>query len=210
MGATYTLTTILSGVRDLLNEDTADFWTDAQLTRLANDAERDVAIRSGCIKVIDTLTCAVDTRLVAFTGYKVGYLEYITDGLGLMKTFPSQLGRIPTDGTAPEKWFESGSNVGIEPMPDEKYTLSAYIHDYPSAEMTGANAPKVPAYAHFLIILKTLALALEKEKRYGQALQINSIYENGLEFLTNDIEEFMPESWEQAASDRSSGRSIGI
>lgn len=211
MGGTYTLTTLISEVRDLLNEDSADFWTDAQLTRFINDAERDIAIRSGCIKNIDSLTATANVRLVAFTGYKVGYLEYSTTGLGLMKVLPGQLGRIPTEGVTPEKWFESGSNVGIEPIPGDTYSFNAYTNDYPSAEMSaGGNAPKVPSYAQFLIILDALASALEKEKRYSQATQVRSIYENGLEFLTNDIEEFVPESQEQAASDRSAGRTIGI
>ena len=211
MGGTYTLTTLLSGVRDLLKEDSADFWTDAQLTRLINDAERDIAIRTGCIKSIDTLTATVNTRLISFTGYKVGYLEYATTGLGLMRIFPGQVGRIPTDGKTPEKWFKVGSDVGIEPIPDVAYSLNAYVHDKPSAEMSaGGNAPKVSSYAQFLIILHTLSNALRKEKRYSQATQILSIYENGIEFLTNDIEEFMPESQEQFASDRSAGRAIGV
>jgi len=211
MGGTYTLTTLISGVRDLLNEDSADFWTDAQLTRLINDAERDVAIQSGCIKNIDTLTATVNTRLVSFTGHKIGYLEYATGGLGLMQIFPGQVGRIPTDGVTPEKWFSVGGNVGIEPIPGVAYSFNAYVHDQPSAEMSaGGNAPKVSSYTQFLIILHTLANALRKEKRYSQATQIMAIYENGIDFLTNDIEDFMPESHEQFASDRSAGRAIGV
>jgi len=209
MGATYTLATLITRVRALLNEDTADFWTDAQLTRMVNDAERDIAIRTGCIKNIDTLTATINTRLITFAGYKVGYLEY--SELGLPKTMPGQVGRGPASGITPEKWFENGTSVGIEPIPTIAYTFQAYLHDYPSAEMSAdAHTSKLPTYAVLLIVLYVLMTALEKDKRHGQAMMIRTMYENELAFLINDVEEYMPESTAQAASDRSASRMVGI
>ena len=66
----YTLENMRLRVRDLLNESTADFWTDAMLNRMLNDGERDVAIKGLCLTHIDSISTTSSTRTVAYAAYR--------------------------------------------------------------------------------------------------------------------------------------------
>lgn len=205
----FNLGNLRTRIRDLLNEDSASFWTDAQINRLINDAERDIATYGQCIQNIDTANTSSATRTVAFTGYRVHYVEYSTTGLGLPKILPNQLGRIPTDETTPQKWFESGTNIGIEPVPDDVYALNVYLADYPTSEMAAdATEPTIPEHFQPLIVLHALANALKKEKRVQQATMAWRMFQNELLFNIADLITFQSESKSEYASDRSAGRTI--
>jgi len=185
----YTLENMRTRIRDLINESTALFWTDAELNRLINDGERDVAIKSLCLESIDSLSTTDAIRLVAFTGYKAIYLEYVPSGTnrGLVEILPVQLGRFPFNSTEPQYWFENGLNVGIDPLPDATYTLNAYVADYPSTEMSAnPDIPQIPDDFRPLIVLYAYGRALQKEGRFPQARLILSIYNNELLYSKMD------------------------
>jgi len=205
----FNLGNLRTRIRDLLNEDSADFWTNAQIDRLINDAERDIAMHGQCINNIDAATTVINTRTVAFAGYNVLHVEYSTAGLGLPEILPNQLGRITPDGATPQKWFENGSSVGIDPLPDAAYPLNLYIADYPTSEMAAdATEPQIPEHFQLLIVLHAYGNALKKEKRIQQATQVLGMYNNELMFTRADIIEFQSESKGEYASDRSASRSI--
>lgn len=196
----YTQENIITNCRSLLNEATASFWTDAELLRYINDAERDIAITSGCIQKIDTVTTTNATRLVAFSGYKVVAVEYVpTTGRPtyLMKITPKQLGHFTPASTYPERWFESGTNIGIDPLPNSTYTLRLYLVDYPSLEMSvNTQIPCIPPVFHSQIIQYVLYRALLKDKKIGAATQQFSIYRNDLLFNTMDKLYTIPDGYE--------------
>ena len=75
-----TLLSLKTLVRSILDETTAAQWTDANLVRWINAAERDIAIKTGCIETILSLTTTAESRLVAFTGNFVNYVEYAPSG----------------------------------------------------------------------------------------------------------------------------------
>jgi len=196
----YTLENIRTKIRDLINESTADYYTDAQINRWINDGERDVAEKGFCLKHIDSLSTASSTRIVASTGNKVGFLEYTygtASGLGLKRITTNQIGKLPNNGTTPQRWYPSGANVCIEPIPDDTYTLKAYVLDYPSIEMSAnPDAPEIPSDFRPLIILYGFARALEKAGRYAQAGQIESMYFNELIHARLDKSETVVDSWD--------------
>ncbi len=206
----YTLLELRTRIRDISNDKDATtipyFVSDAQLNRWINDAERDIAKKALCINNIDSLTTTASTRAVAFSGHRVVYLEHLisaTEGIGLKKIHPLHAGRQRQEGESPQKWFESGSNVYVEPILVAASNLKAYVADFPSAEMSSdAHTPKIPDEYQLLIILYAFEKVLHKEKRYGQAAQIKSIYENELFHTYLDKTAIIPDSYDEIENGR--------
>lgn len=192
----YTLSNLRTRVRYLLNESTAAFWTDAELNRWLNDAQRDIAIKSTCIRVIDSTTTTAAQRYVSFTGYKVLHVEY--NSIALPKIHPTQIGRAQTSSTgAPAFWFESGARVYFDPIPDNTYTVYLYVVDYPSAELSdGSPTPTIANNLRPLMVLYALSKAYEKDKRFGPAAQLMGMYESELWHARLDRVEIIPDSRE--------------
>lgn len=180
----YTVENSITRVRDILNEDTASFWIDTELTRILNDAIRDIAEVAGCIERTEDITTTASTRLTAFTANKVAYAEYIPGSgtpKGLIRIHPKQAGRVPVNGTTPQYFWEAGSNVGIEPLPDGTYTIRLYVQDYPSSDVSlNVDLAELPEEYRFLTILYTAAQAFLKSSDYGAYAQLMGIYNNEL------------------------------
>ena len=121
-------------VRTYLNETTAGFYTQAEIYRWLSVGAKDIAQKTLCIRrVLDAVT-ATNIRNVATSAYKVLHVEYVpASGRATMltKIDPLRLGHYPLTGTAPQYWYEYGSNIGIEPLPDAVYNLRLYIADMP-------------------------------------------------------------------------------
>jgi len=185
----YTMDNLRTRVRDLLNESTATFFSDAEINRWLNDGERDIAIKSLCLEQIDQLSTTGSTRTVSYSAYKVKHLEYVpTSGTpkGLVKIKPAHMGRLSGDNV-PFYWFESKNNVAIEPVPDGTYTLNAYVGDYPGSEMSlGPDIPEIPPDFRPLIVLYAFMRGLEKEVKVMQANQINGMYLSELSHGSRD------------------------
>lgn len=192
----YTLENIVLRTRDLLNEATALFYTDAQIQRWANDAVRELAAIGQCIQHIDSMNTTNGQRSVSVSGHKVEYIEYVADGKGLLKIKPKQIGKFPFNGTSPQYWFEMGNTtVNMDPIPDATYALNGYVVDYPAVEMSAnTDIPEIPPEFRPLTILYCVAMGLEKSKRYGAAAQVWGMYKNDLVHLIQDKIAFVPDS----------------
>jgi hypothetical protein len=162
---------IRTNVRDVLNEPTASKWSDAELTRLVNDAERDICIKTGCLDAVVSASTTNGSRLVSFTGHKVKYVEYVAaTRIGLQKISPKVLGHVKIDGITPQFWFQWGTSVAIEPMPTAVYALYLYVSQYPSVEMSGnTDTPSIPVNCHPLFVDYVLFRAYLKVKKFGMA-----------------------------------------
>jgi len=140
-------------VLTITNEvSTSSIFSSAVLGRFLNDAERDIAAKTGCLEHIDSLTTKASTRYVPFSGYKVKNVEYIPDSgtrVGLPKITLKHFGRLPLTGTTPQYWTQWGGLILIEPIPTTTYTLYATISDYPLNEMSAdADEPSIPSVYH--------------------------------------------------------------
>lgn len=126
-------------VRTYLNEASAGFYTKADIARWLSVAAKDIAQKTLCVRrVLDAVT-ASSTRNVATNAYKVLHVEYIPSSgrpIMLAKIDPLRVGNYPLSGTAPQFWYEFGSNIGIEPIPDATYNLRLYVADLPKMEHT--------------------------------------------------------------------------
>jgi len=124
-------------VRTYINEVTADFFTQDEIWDWLSIGARDIAQKSLCIRrILDTQT-ASGTREIATNAYKVLHVEYIPSSgreQMLTKIDPLRLGHYPINGTSPQYWYEYGSYIGIEPLPDATYNLRLYVADMPKMQ----------------------------------------------------------------------------
>lgn len=67
-------------IRAELDEATASLYTDANIASWITAAELDIAAKTGCIESVLPLTTTAGSRLVAFTGNKVNFVESIISG----------------------------------------------------------------------------------------------------------------------------------
>lgn len=182
---TYTLTNLLLATRTILQESTADFWTDSILTSYINEAIRTIAERTGCYRTIQSVSTVATTRLVAFTGYKCIAIEY--NNKALIKITPLQVGHTKIDGVTPQYWFEHGSYVGIEPIPPAIYTLSLYVAAIPPNIAGASDVPVIPYSFCSLIPYYAAARAFEQDKRSSPTLGLMSIFFNELEYMSQAL-----------------------
>jgi hypothetical protein len=156
-----------------LGEPVAALWTDTELTRLANDAQRQIANLTGGYEEVQTLTTTASSRTVAFEGHKVNAVEYIPGSgnrQGLQRITPKMLGHLSVNGITPQYYFTWGHLVVIEPKPTTAYTLYAYVSRWPDYHMADTtDEPIIPTEFHALILDYALSLAWLKAKKYGTA-----------------------------------------
>jgi hypothetical protein len=126
-------------VRTYLNEVVADFYTQAEIWRWLSVAAKDIAQKTTCVRRILDAQTAASTRTVPFNAYKVFHVEYLpTTGRSVMltKISPLQVGHYPFNGTYPQYWYQFGSIIGIDPLPDTTYFLRLYVADIPKIQYT--------------------------------------------------------------------------
>lgn len=118
-------------VRTYLNEAAADFYTQAEIWRWISVAARDISQKTLCVRrILTSATGGNNVRGVALNAYKCLNVEYVTTRPVMLPVIdPLKLGYYPKKGTAPQYWYESGNEIGIEPVPDGIYSLRLYVAD---------------------------------------------------------------------------------
>jgi hypothetical protein len=170
----------------------------ATILRWANRAERDIAIKSGCLRNNDTVSTATSTRTVPFSGHRVVAVEYVPASgshRALLKIVPRLLGRMRLEGAEPRGFFQWGSKVGIEPLPGTTlYNLILHVDDYPATEMVSASDnSSIPADFEDLIVIYGQFMAALKERRWTRAVTLYSEYRRQL-FERLYVEQNVPDS----------------
>ena len=165
-----TVQDMLLQLRYLLNEDTASLWTDTELLRHINDAQRDIASRTGCTIKQRTVSTTSGSREVPFTGHKVLYVEYqpdSSDPVALIPITPKMLGNVQTyNGIIPQYYFQWGQNIIIDPQPQAVYTLSIYTAMWPDCNLSdNADEPTIATAFHESMKLFVQAAAFYKPKK---------------------------------------------
>ena len=168
------LSVIRSRVRSLINEpSTSIFLTDAVLNRFINEADRDIAVKTGCIESTDSGTTSSGSRSVAFSGYKVKYVEYVTASgpIGIQRATLKHFGRVQVTDATPQYWAQWGSNILIEPVPSTTpYTLTLYVADFPAGDMAAdTDEPSVPSEFHEDIVQYALFRSLLRDRKWQMA-----------------------------------------
>lgn len=194
------LTDIRSRVRSLVNESSSStFLPDTVLNRFINEAERDIAAKAGCLESINSAVTVNATRLVAFTAYKVKYVEYVpTSGnrIGLQKITLKHLGHVQMNATLPQYWTQWGSNIVLEPISGATvYTLSVTSAGYPSSSMSAdTDEPLIPVSYHEDIIQYALFRALLRDRKFQQAAFVYNKYIESIQSKKQMITAQQPDS----------------
>lgn len=190
----YNLSNLIVQTRELLQEETEQFWLDTVLTVYINDAIRVITERTGCNRTIETLSTAASTRLVTFAGYKCIAVEY--NKIALIKITPVEVGHIPIDGIYPQYWFEESSNIGIEPIPAGIYTLTAYTVSAVDALASASDVADLPYTVCGLIKFYAAARALMQDNKMEAAMSLYSIFIKDLEFMSKALLPNIPDTTE--------------
>jgi hypothetical protein len=159
----YTVASVETTIRSELNESTTTRLSSAEILRAINDGQVYVATRGLCIQK-EALSVTVPGRnTIPALGVNVNYIELIgaagyvvfdsifTDStvtwyhtagttstpIGLQLILPTNIGYVPLNGAAPQKWFPWGNSIVIEPLPADRYILKLYYADYPAAIVSG-------------------------------------------------------------------------
>lgn len=175
-------------VRRRLNEATAAFWTDEQLDRMIKAGILDVAAKTLCIENKDSATTTPSSRSVAYTGFKVNFVEYVPPSgapVGLPRILPHQLGRLPFGGTQPQYWCPWGSAVLIDPVPAAAHSLNLYVADYPDLSVTGDSETLdgsfgLPLETHELVADYATIHALLKDRKFATAGRLYADFTNNV------------------------------
>jgi hypothetical protein len=180
----YTLKGIRTGVRDLLDEDTPELWSNAELNYLINDGIREIAVFSGCIQNIDSLSTTNGTRTVSFTGHDVETVEYLASTpVSLIEIHPVKDGRLANHGK-PLRWWQGNAQIGIEPLPDATYALNGYIYDKPTDLTVDSQIPEIPPVFRPLVVLYVCHVAYFKRSNVPVSDFYKQIYQGELGYTT--------------------------
>ncbi len=190
-----TLATIITSVRDLLNEDTAAFFSDLQLTRWIQQATLDVSTVAQCIETTTTRGMAASTPDYALPTETVDvkHVLWTPTRQALRKITPSLQGEAAEEleGDQPLRWYVWGSRLYVEPLPSVMaagQTVTVY-YAYTSQDVT-----LLPDTYQILPIWYATGMGCGRDKRYAAMASYMSMYGNGLAFRRVDISQREPQS----------------
>ena len=114
---------LVTEVRYNLNEKTADFWSDSELSAHVSEAVQNVQSRTRSIKASQTTTLtagtteyAISSNYITIEGviYQSGLTEYIA----LLRGNRTLVGHLDADFEEPKYWYEENATVIVFPIMD--------------------------------------------------------------------------------------------
>jgi len=188
----YTDTTARTQIRSILNETTASFWTDAELTNWIKEAVEDISARAGGFQVSDTIALATGTYEYATTVGSVSVADIVdilgmvyvvtTDitgnttqkFMGLIPISPADVGNLPlTDNGPPQYYYRAGDKIGILPPPTATENAQVVRIYFTKTSQTISDLPNE---FQSLTFWYTVAMAYKKEHRYVESDKIYQMY----------------------------------
>ena len=88
-----------------------------------------------------------------------------------LRITPHHFGHIKLRGeTKPQYWVQWGNYILIEPIPNDAYTLNAYLSIYPTDQMSdNADVPEIPYEFHEAIVPYVVMMGKLKAQLYTEA-----------------------------------------
>jgi hypothetical protein len=205
---TYPLnaTTALQEVRVLLNEATANFWTDEEINNWVISGAMDVSRKTLCLLKQDTVALATDTllytamdtagaggvaKIVHVYACYYGESDGSTDFWGLRRIDPIALGHLPENATGPPRhFFHANANLGFHPLPstDENTKKVQVIYSG-----YAAGIGDLPAHLQDFVLQFAFAKAMKKLGRMAKANVILNEYHVGLMASRADLYAPLPD-----------------
>lgn len=191
----YTAATARSRVREFINEDTADFWTDTEIDEWIKMGCLDISTKTLVVKHRDYFTLATDTEVYDASDFNtntsdvivgVQYAWYQDDmnAVSLQKIRPDQFGHVQfQDAGPPKMFFEDNGEIFVWPVPtsSENGNKINLIYAYASDDITDLR------YNYqIMAIWFAVSMAKAKDEQFGQASMWQQVYANALQFERND------------------------
>jgi len=184
----YALADLRLRTRDILNESTASFFTDAEIDRWLGDAAWDISGVTHCVEALGTVTLnnGDNDYAIASDAIVVLHVQDQTTGVGLRKMTPSRAGHdsSATSGDTGLGWYEFARTLYIEPLPDA--TAHGKQMEYFYARIT-QDVTVLPEYCQLLAVWFAVAMGKMKDRLYQEAAVFQGLYLNGVAFRRQDV-----------------------
>lgn len=184
----YTLADLRTRVRDILNESTAAFFSDAEIDRWLGDAAWDISSTTRCVEGTETRALAVGVRnyALATDAIEAAHVQDATTGIGLVKITPSMAGHVSseTDGDTPQRWYEYARQVWIDPRPNAGAAVKNITIFYPRITQ---DVTLLPEYCQLAAVYYVVAMGKLKDKLPQEAAVFTSFYLNAIGFRRTDV-----------------------
>ena len=176
-----TLAQSITEVRDILNEASAVFWTDSQITKWIQEGTRIFSSKTLLVEDTQTLTTAELTAAqLVYTSsdeswigdcleiYAAIYYDGTSAYKGLIKIHPRQIGNLATSTAGPTKYYcLFDRNIYLWPPPSATTAAAAEISFLFAKETDDITAVQ-DEYQH-LPIIYALSKAKKKDQKFAEA-----------------------------------------
>lgn len=185
-----TLSELIEDVRSRLDEDTAGFWTDAEITRWLNEGNKRVAYLLGNLEAID-----LQSTVVAQASYdlptdilKMARVQYNSQPLRVitfkeLNTHESLGSPTTSESGTPEYCYLWADKIYLYPAPSAVVVdgLSIYYTKQPSTLTDSTDTPDHPDYLHYLLPLYAWYLGYTKDMCRQEAQTAYGMFREGIE-----------------------------
>ena len=201
-----TVADLTSEVRSLLNESTADFWTDAEIVIWINSAIKNVIARTHCLSSVTQFTLDSGTseyKIVEDYVFVKGviYQSGVTTFRALSKGSEAAVGL--TTKEMPQYFYETKAKpgVGIYPLIDSKDTTvsgnTIYVSFVPlQATLTGTSSIPTPATFDKHIVYYAAGHGFIKDNKLLRAKLMLEQYQSELDRFRIDLYDWEKSIWD--------------
>ena len=208
-----TVATIITRARYDINESTASFWSDAELTTWINQAIWEITAKTRCLeKAVSTQTLAEDDYDYSISGDWLSIETIIHDsGTTTGDSDTSEAGRRlhtlkridirdfghTRETGRPKQYAVWNDTLYIWPIPDSDQsgtTLILFSVNLPTGVTSTSSAIETPAYFDHSILNYVKAKAYFKDKREAKGNYYMALFENALrEYVVNILKRNIPD-----------------
>lgn len=190
------LANAITEVRYVLNEPTAAFWSDAEITAWIKEGTRVFASKSLLVEntnIVDPMIVSTpyyDSADESFLGsvmeiYSVIYFDGTSTYKGLIKIHPKQIGNVALSTAGPPKYYcLFNRNLYIFPLASAAVAAAGTLEILCSIETDDITIIQ-DEYQH-LPIIYAIAKAKQKDEKFGDAATLLSQFFQEISFERQD------------------------
>lgn len=190
------LANAITEVRYVLNESTAAFWSDAEITAWIKEGTRIFASKSLLVEntnIVDPMIVSTpyyDSADESFLGsvmeiYSVIYFDGTSTYKGLIKIHPKQIGNVALSTAGPPKYYcLFNRNLYIFPLASAAVAAAGTLEILGSIETDDITIIQ-DEYQH-LPIMYAIAKAKQKDEKFGDAATLLSQFFQEISFERQD------------------------
>lgn len=190
------LANAITEVRYVLNESTAAFWSDAEITAWIKEGTRIFASKSLLVEntnIVDPMIVSTpyyDSADESFLGsvmeiYSVIYFDGTSTYKGLIKIHPKQIGNVALSTAGPPKYYcLFNRNLYIFPLASAAVAAAGTLEILSSIETDDITIIQ-DEYQH-LPIIYAIAKAKQKDEKFGDAATLLSQFFQEISFERQD------------------------